>query len=287
MGVTRRLAFSTPFVVIVSCGSPAKPPPAPPPLRPEPVPIDAPVAVHQPYVPAELVDELPPMQPAPPPYVVCRGCTSNPPHPQKPDTVEPVLRSIVRMKPEGAGFRIRFRRSDGIDSSWRAVFQQRSEDADVPDGDCRIVDVGYGEVDCVTQLPLAEIIEGERLRMLRVTPPRALVEKIERIRAAWPPPPDWDPRKPWPPDVAVDNPPTPVVARVIARKVEGVDTVVVLGVGSNRGVTQGWRAVLVTDDGKPRPNGACSLFRIDRDTSSCKVHLTLEQVTSRAKLEPP
>lgn len=285
MRLARRLVFATPFVV-VSCTRQAKPEPEhaedeavtapadelPPPLQVKPVP-------REPDPPRwmieTVVDVLPPLgniytaeQNCMQPHVYC-----NPPPPwpkTKPRPVVAVKTYVDRMKPEGRITRVRLDRTGGADTSWRAVFLAR-DGSELSGGECKLVEWRYSVLECIVELPPAKLGDARGMFEVRLVPPQSLVEQVERERAAW-----GD-------DVGAQR------ARVIDVVITGANTEVTVGAGTNQGIARVWVGVFLDGNGKPHPDGRCTIARISERKLVCMTKLTPDQIKQNpyVRLEPP
>lgn len=82
----------------------------------------------------------------------------------------------------------------------------------------------------------------------------------------------------------------PVVTRVLKNEVQGTDTIITIGAGSNSGIAKGWRAtVLRGDTDQPMSGGDVQIIRIDKGATVGKVKLTTDQIKAndRVKFSPP
>lgn len=82
----------------------------------------------------------------------------------------------------------------------------------------------------------------------------------------------------------------PVVTRVLKNEVQGSDTIITIGAGSNSGIAKGWRAtVLRGDTDQPLSGGDVTIIRIDKAATVGKVRLTTDQIKAndRVKFSPP
>ncbi|CAN5685814.1 hypothetical protein BH11MYX3_BH11MYX3_34850 [soil metagenome] len=95
-----------------------------------------------------------------------------------------------------------------------------------------------------------------------------------------------DPQNPRCDDAKAD----PVVTRVLKNEVQGSDTIITIGAGSNSGIAKGWRAnVLRGDSDQPLSGGDIIIIRIDKAATVGKVKLTTDQIKAndRVKFSPP
>lgn len=95
-----------------------------------------------------------------------------------------------------------------------------------------------------------------------------------------------DPQNPNCDDAKAD----PVTTRVLKNEVQGSDTIITIGAGSNSGIAKGWRAtVLRGDTDQPLSGGEVTIIRIDKAATVGKVRLTTDQIKAndRVKFSPP
>ncbi len=95
-----------------------------------------------------------------------------------------------------------------------------------------------------------------------------------------------DPQNPNCDDAKAD----PVTTRVLKNEVQGSDTIITIGAGSNSGIGKGWRAtVLRGDSDAPLSGGEVIIIRIDKAATVGKVKLTTDQIKAndRVKFSPP
>jgi len=95
-----------------------------------------------------------------------------------------------------------------------------------------------------------------------------------------------DPQNPNCDDAKAD----PVTTRVLKNEVQGSDTIITIGAGSNSGIQKGWRAnVLRGDSDQPLSGGEVTIIRIDKAATVGKVKLTTDQIKAndRVKFSPP
>lgn len=289
----RRLVFATPLVVVVpACAGPSEPRER----RQRPVPVAiADAGVDAAVTPEELVDALPPLSKDRTMEDVCRRALCNPPPPWPPSYDQPaavgtVATEVSAIQREPTGSRVRAHRSDRrIDETWQATFVT---EAQAPVADCTIVAWSYDEIECTTVLAPEQLVEGRETMRLHVTPPPALVEKIEQQRAAWrprsspppEPPPGWPGAKKA--RIPTGNPPPPI-ARILDITVRDAGVEVTFDRGNRDGVTRQWRARLVQKTGKPLPNGDCQIVQISERRSSCIAKVTVDQARlMRLRIEP-
>lgn len=82
----------------------------------------------------------------------------------------------------------------------------------------------------------------------------------------------------------------PVVTRVLKNEVQGSETIITIGAGSNSGIAKGWRAVVLRGDtDQPLSGGDVQVIRIDKAATVGKVRLTTDQIKAndRVKFSPP
>jgi hypothetical protein len=82
----------------------------------------------------------------------------------------------------------------------------------------------------------------------------------------------------------------PVTTRVLKNEVQGSDTIITIGAGTNSGIAKGWRAtVLRGDTDQPLSGGEVQIIRIDKAATVGKVKLTTDQIKAndRVKFSPP
>lgn len=114
----------------------------------------------------------------------------------------------------------------------------------------------------------------------------------ERVKACkpsnWPPCPDKSN-----PDLSNPNcrvKAKPVIGRVIRNDVAGDGLVITVGIGSERGVTKDWKAVVLrgsTDE--PLPAADPVVVKVDKNITVVRVKLTTDQIAqnNRVRLSPP
>jgi len=82
----------------------------------------------------------------------------------------------------------------------------------------------------------------------------------------------------------------PVTTRVLKYLVQGSDTIITIGAGTNQGIAKGWKATILRGDSdSPMSGGDITLIRIDKAATIGKVRLTTDQVRAndRVKFTPP
>lgn len=83
----------------------------------------------------------------------------------------------------------------------------------------------------------------------------------------------------------------PVTTRVLKYEVQGSETVLTIGAGSNQGIAKGWRATVLRGDSgdQPMSGGDITIVRIDKAATIGKVRLTTDQIKAndRVKFSPP
>src|SRR5512140_8635 len=99
-------------------------------------------------------------------------------------------------------------------------------------------------------------------------------------------PPCPDPKKPDPENPNCDNIKVPpVVGRIINSSIQSGVVVVTIGAGSNSGVGDKWRAVVLRGDtDQPLAGGEIEVTRVDKAVTYGKVHLTTDQLLSNSKV---
>lgn len=70
-----------------------------------------------------------------------------------------------------------------------------------------------------------------------------------------------------------------VVARILARSIQGADILVTIGAGTNRGISKDWRAEVVDDQRKPIPGGALTVVRVDKLVTVARTTLDLNTLS--------
>jgi len=196
----RRLVFAAPFVMITSCERPVEHHHR---THITQRTIDAGVDASTDGSPApqRLVDELEPLGDLESPcdeqtFHYNNHC--NPPRPshEKPDPVTPLTTSVLAMKREDTGTRVRLHRPGTIvDRSWRAEFLT-TEGQTLADGSCDIVRLDFEQLECVTKLAPEAIVDRRGTPLgVSLVPPKELVDRIEKTRKEWRddvrPPPGW------------------------------------------------------------------------------------------------
>jgi hypothetical protein len=116
-------------------------------------------------------------------------------------------------------------------------------------------------------------------------PPNRLVKSCTK----WPKCPD--PKNPDPANPNCDNAKVdPVTTRVLKNEVQGSDTIITIGAGTNSGIQKTWRAtVLRGDTDQPLSGGDVQIIRVDKAATVGKVKLTTDQIKAndRVKFSPP
>ena len=82
----------------------------------------------------------------------------------------------------------------------------------------------------------------------------------------------------------------PVTTRVLKNEVQGADTIITIGAGTNSGIQKTWRAtVLRGDTDQPLSGGEVQIIRVDKAATVGKVKLTTDQIKAndRVKFSPP
>ena len=95
-----------------------------------------------------------------------------------------------------------------------------------------------------------------------------------------------DPQNPNCDDAKAD----PVTTRVLKYEVQGSDTILTIGAGTNQGLSKSWKAtVLRGDSDSPMSGGDITIIRVDKAATVGKVRLTTDQVKAndRVKFTPP
>jgi hypothetical protein len=95
-----------------------------------------------------------------------------------------------------------------------------------------------------------------------------------------PPPPEFERQM---------NPPRPVIARVINVQVQDSTTILVVGIGTDRGISTEWKACLINDNEVCRSGGDLVMIRVDKTMSRLRSTATTDQIvaTPKVKLFPP
>jgi hypothetical protein len=77
-----------------------------------------------------------------------------------------------------------------------------------------------------------------------------------------------------------------VLGRVVGREIQGGDTVLKIGAGSDQGIAKtGWRAMIVNGNDKPVPGGEVTIVRVDRTRVVGKTKLTAGQVNANPQVK--
>ena len=83
------------------------------------------------------------------------------------------------------------------------------------------------------------------------------------------------------------QPAAPVIARVVKAVATGDTTLMITTAGTAQGLTRESTCVLIDTAGEPLPNVACTLLRIDKETSLVKAKVTVDQAkTTRVRFTP-
>jgi hypothetical protein len=109
-----------------------------------------------------------------------------------------------------------------------------------------------------------------------------------RVKACKPSdfPPCPDKRNPDPNNPNCLVPAEPVLGRVIGREIQGGDTVLRIGVGSDQGISKnGWRAMVVDGNERPVSGGEVSIVRVDKVRVVGKTKLTAGQVDANPQVK--
>ncbi len=99
-------------------------------------------------------------------------------------------------------------------------------------------------------------------------------------------PPCPDKKNPDPNNPRCDIPADPVVGRVIGRDIQGGDTVLKIGAGSDQGISkEGWKAFVVDGSGKAISGGEVQIVRVDKTRVVGKTRLTAGQVDANPQVK--
>ncbi len=117
-------------------------------------------------------------------------------------------------------------------------------------------------------------------------PPRREVKSCKTVFPKCPDPKNPDPANPNCDNVKIP----PVIARIIGNKVSGSEVVITIGAGTNSGVQDKWRAIVLRGDSdQPLTGGEVTGLHVDKNVSSGKVRLSTDQLSanSRVRLSAP
>ena len=268
MRLAKRVAFSTPFVLVVSCERPVEHHHR---HREVAVHVDAGVDAY--IKPEALVDSLPPLTKDRTFEDECRHASCNPPppyhvprHPPKPDLLVRELVEVDKMMREPTGTRVRAHRRDWrFDHAWHAKFVTQL-DQPIPGGDCAITGWDFREIECTTALTPEQIAVRGEAYPLQIDPPPELVAKAERERASW-------------------REPAPIIMQV-STSIDGDVVTIRIGKGFRTGVSQRWRAVVFDDH--EHELGDCEISMVAPDEAVCHAPASFGVLAKWVHLfEPP
>lgn len=160
------------------------------------------------------------------------------------------------------------RSSETRDETWRAVFIDRDGN-ELPNGDCSIVAKDLEELECTTLLSPERLVVDGALAQLRLVPPPALTERVDREREAYGP---------------------PIKGRAISAEQEGAVVRVVIAAGAKLGISAAWTVrFLRGETDTPLANGDCNIIRVDERSTACTVRLTRDLIHANpfVRFEPP
>jgi hypothetical protein len=119
------------------------------------------------------------------------------------------------------------------------------------------------------------------------TPPTIKSKACMKTPAIFPP---CNPANPDPENLNCNKKADPVKGRVIATSVQGGQTIITIGTGSDSGVTRDWKCQeLRGDSGNPIEGGDCTVINVGKRQTAAKSHMTIDQISQNptVKLSPP
>jgi len=265
----KRVAFSTPFVLVVSCDRPVAHH-----HHHHEVAVHADAGADAYFKPEALVDDLPPLTKDRTFEDACRHALCNPPppyaprrHPPKPDPLGSALVEVDKMMREPTGTRVRAYRHDWrFDETWHAKFVTQL-DQPIADGDCAITGWDFRTIECTTALSPEQLAIKGQTYPLQIDPPPELVAKVERERTNWREPP-------------------PIIMRVGVPSLDGDVVTIRIGQGFRAGIAHHWRAVLFDD--QQHELGDCEISMVAPDETVCRATASFGVLAKSVHLfEPP